>query len=208
MFVDVPVSPRTCVDVDRLEELVVGHPGRRLVRFVLHGLREGFAVGYAGLVTLGRTIPNRSAVLRESLVTAAILRELRAGFLCGPFRCGPFAQFHCSPLGAADKPDGSARLILDMSSPRGSSVNEGIDPAAFSVQYSSFDDALVILRRLGRGAVMAKFDIRHVFRLCPVRVVDWPLLGFWWLDSYFFHVVLPFVRGLLRPFSIVFAQLL
>ena len=192
VFGPVPGGPSSCVRVDRLASLVGDHPGQGLVAFVLRGLVAGFDVGYVGEVTVGREVPNRSARERRELVTAAVLRELRAGFLCGPFCQPPFSPFHWSPLGAADKPYGSARLILDLSSPRGSSINEGIDHDEFSVQYSTFDDALALLRRLGRGSVMSKFDIRHAFRLCPVLVEDWPLLGFRWSGSYFFHVVLPF----------------
>ncbi|XP_070537677.1 uncharacterized protein [Ptychodera flava] len=39
---------------------------------------------------------------------------------------------------------------------------------------------------------MTKVDIRYAFRLCPVRKDDWHLLGFKWLDHYFFDRVLPF----------------
>ena len=39
---------------------------------------------------------------------------------------------------------------------------------------------------------MAKVDIRHAYRLCPVREEDFPLLGFSWLDMFFFDLRLPF----------------
>ena len=180
------------VRVEVMAALLVDHPSQSLVAFVLSGLRRGFSIGFVGPVTPGREAPNHSAVIRRSLVTAAVIRELRAGFLAGPFVRPPFPEFHCSPVGAADKPDGSARLLLDLSSPRGDSINEGIDAEVFAVQYSSFDDAVVVLRRLGRGAYMAKFDLKNAFRLCPVRRADWPLLCFLWESSYFVHVALPF----------------
>ena len=37
-----------------------------------------------------------------------------------------FRLFHCSPLGAAERSDGSVCLVLDLSSPRGASVISGI----------------------------------------------------------------------------------
>lgn len=37
------------------------------------------------------------------------------------------------------------------------------------MQYSTFEDALVILRKMGRGALMAKTDIKSAFRLLPVH---------------------------------------
>jgi len=39
---------------------------------------------------------------------------------------------------------------------------------------------------------MAKIDIKHAFRLCPVNPLDWPLLGYKWLGRYFFDIRLPF----------------
>jgi len=39
---------------------------------------------------------------------------------------------------------------------------------------------------------MAKIDIKHAFRICPVHPDNWPLLGFKWLGKYFFDIRLPF----------------
>lgn len=49
-----------------------------------------------------------------------------------------------------------------------------------------------MVKDLGRGCFMAKIDIKHAFRLCPVHPDDWPLLGYKWLGKYFFDVRLPF----------------
>eukprot|EP00111_Clytia_hemisphaerica_P014519 TCONS_00042745-protein len=45
---------------------------------------------------------------------------------------------------------------------------------------------------MGRGCFMAKVDIKHAFRLCPVHPDDWPMLGYKWLGKYFFDIRLPF----------------
>ena len=97
-----------------------------------------------------------------------------------------------SPLGTVPKKDGSLRLILDLSSPRGLSVNDGIDRDEFSTSYSSFDEAVDLVRSLGPGSYMAKIDIKHAFRLCPVRVADFYLLGMFWQGNYFIDTRLPF----------------
>ena len=60
------------------------------------------------------------------------------------------------------------------------------------MRYSSFDDAISLVRDIGKGSFMAKVDIKHAFRLCPVHPDDWPLLGYKWLDKYFFDIRLPF----------------
>ena len=60
------------------------------------------------------------------------------------------------------------------------------------MKYSSFDDAVSLVRDIGQGCFMAKIDIKHAFRLCPVHPDDWPLLGYRWLGKYFFDIRLPF----------------
>ena len=71
-------------------------------------------------------------------------------------------------------------------------MNEDIPREEFSVCYSSFDEAVVLVRSLGKGAFMSKLDIKHAFRLCPVRVDQWSLLGFHWQDMFYMDIRLPF----------------
>ena len=122
----------------------------------------------------------------------AISKEISRSHTAGPFRLPPFHNFHCSPLGAVPKKDGTFRIILGLSSPRGSSINEFISKTDFSVKYSSFDDAVELVRSLGPHCFMAKIDIKHAFRLCPVRPCDYHLLGMFWQGQYFVDTRLPF----------------
>lgn len=68
-------------------------------------------------------------------------------------------------MGAVPKKDGSIRIILDLSAPHGTSVNNGIPSEFFSVKYSSFDDAVSLVKSLGHGhsCFMAKIDIKMHF---------------------------------------------
>ena len=71
-------------------------------------------------------------------------------------------------------------------------MNEHIDREEFSCTYSSFDDAVRLVQGLGRGAWMAKADIKHAFRLCPVLPSQWYLLCYQWLGQFFVDTRLPF----------------
>ena len=119
-------------------------------------------------------------------------KRFREGTLQVLFQCPPFTPFQCSPLGAVPKKDGTFRIILDLSFPRGFAVNEGISREEFSVRYSSFDEAVLLVHGLGPNAFMAKLDIKHAFRLCPVHPSQWGLLGFCWNQQFFFDTRLPF----------------
>jgi len=72
----------------------------------------------------------------------------------------------------------------------------------FIVRYSKFDDAVNIVRTMGtmgKGCFMAKIDVKHAFRICPVNPLDWGLLGFCWRNLFFFDTRLPF--GAVLPCS-------
>ena len=49
-----------------------------------------------------------------------------------------------------------------------------------------------MVKSLGKSALMAKLDIKHAFRLCPVSPIDWHLLGTHWESFYFIELRLPF----------------
>ena len=80
-------------------------------------------------------------------------------------------------------------MIVDLSAPRGSSINDFISQEDFSVQYSHFDDAVNIVSSLGPGALMSKLEIKSAFCLCQS---DWKLLGIHWEGHYFIELCLPF----------------
>ena len=195
--------PQTPINVDRLSFLLAAHPNAELVDYVIRGLSEGFSIGFEGVVTRDAPRNLLSAYSHHEQVSAAIALEVSRGHTLGPFLMPPLPDLHCSPIGAVAKDDGSVRLILDLSSPRGSSVNEGISPEEYSVKYCSFDDAVSLVLQFGPQPFMVKADIKHAFRLCPVTPADWHLLGYVWDEQYYFDIRLPLVGGHLHSFSIL-----
>jgi hypothetical protein len=69
-----------------------------------------------------------------------------------PFPTPPFFNFRVSPFGVVPKKvPGEFRLIHHLSFPRGASINHGISPEHTTVSYSRVDDAIAIIKKLGRG---------------------------------------------------------
>jgi hypothetical protein len=60
------------------------------------------------------------------------------------------------------------------------------------VQYTHFDVATDLVWIAGRSCYLSKVDIKHAFRLLPVRQRDWILLGYFWEGYYFVDTRLPF----------------
>ena len=85
---------------------------------------------------------------------------------------------------------GKWRLILDLSSPEGASVNCGIDKELCSLKYATVDQATESVVRLGRGTLMAKIDIKAAYRLVPVHPEDRWLLGMQFEGADFMDTVL------------------
>ena len=89
---------------------------------------------------------------------------------------------HTSKFGAIPKGNQTGKwcLILDLSSPAGTSVNDGIEKGLCSIQYTSFDDAIDAVVTVGPGALLAKIDVKEAYRNILVHSDDRHLLGMSW----------------------------
>ena len=94
------------------------------------------------------------------------------------------------------------RLIMDLSSPHGHSVNDRISLELCSLHYSSLDDAVAQVTKSGRGAFLAKMDIHQAYRNVPVAPEDKHLFGLYWNGTVYTNQVLPFG---LRPAPLIFS---
>ena len=113
---------------------------------------------------------------------------------------------HISPLGVIPKKNkpGKYRLIVDLSSPAGFSINDGISHELSSIKYTSVDHLACLIHSIGRGALLVKADIKEAYRMIPVHPHDQHLLGVRWNDSYYIDRMLPFgLRSAPKIFSAV-----
>ena len=188
-----PVNISTPVNIPYFAHLLKQHPNQDLVQYLVSGLTYGFDIGAKQKPsTRSRPTNHKSARDHPEEVTAAIAKELKNGHIAGPFTSPPWPNLHCSPLGARKKDDGSYRLIMDLSYPTGDSVNDYISKDDFAVEFTGFDTAADMVRAKGKNCLMFKIDIKHAFRVLPVRPTQWILLGSEWMGYYFIDFRLPF----------------
>ena len=83
-------------------------------------------------------------------------------------------------------------LIVDLSSPTGSSVNDGINPEEFTLHYIMVDQVIQLVSQFGAGALMAKFDDGATYHNVLVQPSDHYLLGMKWRNHYCVDLTLPF----------------
>ena len=177
------------------ERGLASHPDRDFARYVCDGIREGFRIGYnyGGTRCLSSSGNMKSVEEHSEVVEEYIQGERVARRLLGPFPRGKWPDLHVSPMGVIPKSEpGRWRIIVDLSSPEGGSVNDGVSRELCSLSYMSVDEVAARLVRLGRGALMAKFDLKAAYRNVPVHPDDRWLLGMAWQDQLYADAALPF----------------
>ncbi len=127
------------------------------------------------------------------MVCEYLARKCAEGRVLGPFAEQMLPQLQLNQLGVVPKSTpGKWRLIVDLSAPEGFSVNDGICKQHCSLSYVSVDTAASLVVEKGRGAVLAKVDIRSAYRMLPIHPEDRWLLGMKWRDKVFVETALPF----------------
>ena len=106
----------------------------------------------------------------------------------------PLLVLHVSRFGVIPKrhQPGKWRLILDLSSPAGHSVNDGIAGEDYSLQYMKVDDIVAGMMQREWGSLMAKFDVQNAYSIVPVHTELRQLLRMKWRGAFYVDMVLPF----------------
>ena len=175
---------------------LVAHPDRVFAAYIHAGLSHGFRIGFnhqgPRLKASQRNHP--SAATNKSVVSNFIRAERSAGRLLGPISFFAAQNVHASPIGLVPKSHqvDKFRMIVDLSSPRGHSVNDSISSELASITYTSLDDAVQHILQLGRGTDLVKLDLKNAYRMVPVHPQDQHLLAISWEGMTYVDCALPF----------------
>ena len=185
----------------------MNHPDQDFAQYILRGIEQGFRVGFdpmrADLQSARRSL--LSAMERPDVIEKYLAKEMSAGRVV-QVAPGLAEAVYCSPFGVVpkkSKPD-AWRLIVDLSSPEGHSVNDGIGKELATLTYVSIDEVMEQVLQSGRGALLAKMDIKQAYRNVPVHPDDRTLLGMSWKKEVFMDTTLPFG---LRSAPLIFSAL-
>ena len=183
------------------------HPDQAFAHYVLRGIENGFRIGFdhaSPLVASKRNM--HSALLHPMAITNYLDREVNEGRMFGPLPLDRTRGLHINCMGAVPKghTPGRWRLITDLSYPEGGSVNEGIQPQLCSLHYTSVESVAAVARQLGKGALLAKLDIKSAYRLVLVHPHDRYLLGVEWKGACYVDGMLHFgLRSAPKIFTVV-----
>ena len=157
------------------------------------GFSNGFDIGFRGYPNNDLSVKNLNTVNdHPNVVEASIAKEIAAGRIAGPFNKPPFQTFQLNPIGIVPKKSpGSFRMITNLSSPSGTSINDCINDVFSNVSYVSFDEAIKVIISAGPQAFLAKSDIQSAFRLIPITPSQYHLLCFSWRNAFYYDRCLP-----------------
>lgn len=194
-FNPLPNKPSTPVDTDVLEEIAqsLGYDNPVLAA-VLKDLREGAdtEVGEKGREATVSP-PTKSAMDHGERTLDAVLSWLKKGFLAGPFKCNPFmVPLKESSLMAREKINGDIRPVLDLSSPKGRSYNEGIDEKSirelWPTHMATAKQFAKEVFACGEGSELGKGDQDAAYKNIPIAVDQLHLQGFSFLGRIFIEL--------------------
>ena len=176
-----PVQWPICPSPIQLQNSICSHPDHRFAAYIHAGLSQGFRIGFdrrsSSLTSASGNHP--SASTNRLAASEYIHEELEAGRLLGPIEEQSLPMVHTSPIGLIPKAHqpNKWRMIVDLSSPRGHSVNDGISPELASIKYASVDDAVEQILQLGKGTKLVKLDLKNAYRIIPRTIICWQSLG-------------------------------
>ena len=142
-------------------------------------IKYGFPLDYNRDHTIQNEQINHKSFLQYlSHVDVYLSEEMNHGAMLGPFRDPPINDLHISPFMTRDKSSSDKRrVIIDLSWPKGQSVNSGVDSdrylnVDFVLTYPSIDNITDEVLKLGRGCQIFKVDISRAFRHVPIDSLE------------------------------------
>ena len=156
---------RTPLILPMWQQKLARHPDKEYVGYVLEGIEHGFRIG----VDEARVFKQNMLSSKDNpnVVEEYLEKEVEKGNILGPFLPETAPRVHINRFGVIPKKhqENKWRLITDLSHPDGHCVNEAIDRQLCSLSYITVDQVASRALSLGKGALLAKIDIKSAYRL-------------------------------------------
>ena len=120
---------------------------------------------------------HHSAMQFPAAIQQYLDKELQLGAMLGPFSSIDYDKFHCSPLLTRPKDGNKRRVILDLSYPKGASVNDAVtrdrfDDLEFTLTFPTIDNIVDQIKATQGRVLLAKIDVARAFRNLRVDPAD------------------------------------
>ena len=167
---------------------------------ILECLKFGFPISWEEGTTYPEPaqVNHKGATLHPDAIDKYLEQELRFNATFRPFTIPPFInRIGILPLSMRPKKDShKRRIILDLSYPKGRSVNDGIRKDRYcgtpvKLSYPTIDTLAERIQKLGPGCKIWKIDLSRYFKQIPICPHDYSLVGVHWWGLLFFDQVMP-----------------
>jgi hypothetical protein len=161
---------------------------------VIDWVANGAEIGCKGVFRAASHSKNaKNAYVNGRQVSDAIAAWVNLGYAYGPVLEEDVpAHAKVNGILTRTKPNGSVRIILNLSAPKGFSVNDGINNDDFPATMSSTEAWLRVLNAQGKGCNIMKVDFADAYKHIPVKLQDTDLQWFEWGGRYFKELCLIF----------------
>ena len=190
-----PVSSRLNIPLRR--QYLREYHDTKICDFLEYGWLVGYDYSTHGF-PVSQLRNHQGALLFPDAIDSYLRNEICRNAVLGPFESNPFScPVALSPLNSVPKHDSvERRIIVDLSWPAGTSVNDGISSSSYlgedvSLTYPTVDSIASLIWSAGAGCLLYKRDLKRAYRQFPVDPLDYPLLGYCWKHSLYFDLVLP-----------------
>ena len=185
----------SALNIPQWRSVLNGYHDYHIIEF----LEYGWPIGIDRDAILQSHFTNHpSAIAHPHDVEHYVATELTHGALLGPFAGPPANTCHFSPLMTRIKKDSRfRRVIIDLSWPKGRSVNDGISKLHYvdgpmTISLPTTDDMERAVVQAGRGSFLYKTDLARGYRQLRVDPLDWPRLSFRVESMCFMDICPPF----------------
>lgn len=159
----------TPVNVSALEMWLQGYDSATS-KFLLDGFTFWFKITYCGSRQFRHYTNLQSAKENINILQQKIDLKVQKGRAAGPFSTStlPFRNLQISPLGLVPKQKpGEFRVIHHFSFPEELSINDGISKEFSAVTYQTVDNAVTLMKRIGKGHYLQKLTLSIDIKTFP-----------------------------------------
>jgi len=163
---------------------------------IIDWLKNGVEIGCTGRFRAPSVQANtKASYLVAPQVTDAVATWVTEGFAYGPVEEEDVpASAKINSILTRPKPNGSVRIILNLSAPVGCSVNEGIDIEDFPATMSSTEAWLRVLNKAGKKCWIKKTDWANAYKHLVVAEQDTDLCTMVPVGGEIFQGAVPYFR--------------
>ena len=182
----------TPIKFDILKEKLTGYDPKE-IDYLQEGFAQGFSLGCSSTTNSVSSVNNlKSSNQNPDIVSRYLKNEVENRRMIGPLNQLPFSSFQINPIGLVPKKEKNKfRTIIDLSSPRGSAINDSIPDSEAAVSYCSIAEAIKVILCQGKHVFLAKTDIKDAFRLIPINPKHYKQLCVKWKGKFYFDKCLP-----------------